>query len=297
MEASPGARLDRARLALEGLSVGDAFGELFFDPRLAGPLAEGTRPGLPPGPWPWTDDTAMALGIVEVLDDRGEVEPDALAAVFARRYAAEPHRGYGSGARDILAGIAAGGDWRELAGAAFGGAGSKGNGGAMRVAPVGAYFADDPEAAADNARRSARVTHAHPEGQAGAIAVALAAAAAARGRDPLAAALESTPPGETRTGLATAAGLPAVTPVTHAAAKLGNGSRVTAPDTVPFALWCAARHRGDFAETLWATVTGGGDRDTTCAIAGGVGAMAVGREGIPEDWRRRREPLPDIPEG
>ena len=54
-----------------------------------------------------------------------------------------------------------------------------GNGAAMRVAPVGAYFADDPDRAAHEAQHSAVITHAHPEGQAGAIAVAVAAATAA----------------------------------------------------------------------------------------------------------------------
>ena len=40
----------------------------------------------------------------------------------------------------------------------------------MRVAPLGAYFAEDVERAASEAHLSAQVTHAHPEGQAGAIA-------------------------------------------------------------------------------------------------------------------------------
>jgi ADP-ribosylglycohydrolase len=34
----------------------------------------------------------------------------------------------------------------------------------MRVAPVDAYFADDLEHVVEQARRSAEVTHAHPEG-------------------------------------------------------------------------------------------------------------------------------------
>ncbi len=46
----------------------------------------------------------------------------------------------------------------------------------MRVAPLGAYFADDLPCLVTEARASAEITHAHPEGQAGAIAVAVAAA-------------------------------------------------------------------------------------------------------------------------
>ena len=77
-----------------------------------------------------------------------------------------------------------------------------------------------------------------------------------------------------------------------AVAALGNGSGVSAQDTVPFALWCASQHLDDYAAALWLTVSGLGDRDTTCAIAGGVAALCTGVEGIPGAWRSAREPLP-----
>ena len=43
----------------------------------------------------------------------------------------------------------------------------------------------------------------------------------------------------------------------------------------------------------WLTVSGLGDRDTTCAIVGGIVACYVGEEGIPAAWLQAREPLPD----
>ena len=49
---------------------------------------------------------------------------------------------------------------------------------AMRVAPLGAYFADDLVQVREQALASAAPTHAHPDGQAGAVAVAIAAAMA-----------------------------------------------------------------------------------------------------------------------
>ena len=49
---------------------------------------------------------------------------------------------------------------------------------------------------------------------------------------------------------------------------------------MPFALWCAARHIDNYEEALWATVSGLGDRDTTCAIVGGVVTLATGRRAI-----------------
>jgi ADP-ribosylglycohydrolase len=35
-----------------------------------------------------------------------------------------------------------------------------------------------------------------------------------------------------------------------------------------------------------------GDRDTTCAIVGGIVAMSAGVESIPPSWIESREPLP-----
>jgi ADP-ribosylglycohydrolase len=242
----------------------------------------------------------MALAIIEVLRRRGQIAQDDLAGVFARRYRANPGRGYGGTAHGILAALGAGEPWQAASGSVFGGLGSMGNGGAMRVAPLGAYWADDYVTAVEQARASAEVTHAHPEGQAGAIAVAVAAAWARRrgvgeaegpGRQLLEVALAYTPPGETRRGLEHALALAPERSVQTAASLLGCGLKVTAPDTVPFALWCAARHIDDYEEALWATVSGLGDRDTTCAIVGGVVALATGRSAIPAAWLTARERL------
>ena len=76
-----------------------------------------------------------------------------------------------------------------------------------------------------------------------------------------------------------------------AASILGNGSQVTAADTVPFTIWCAARHLGDFEEALWQTVSVLGDRDTTCAIVGGIVILSEGGDAIPPVWFESREPL------
>src|SRR5262245_23672173 len=100
--------LARARLALEGLSVADAFGEQMLH---AGPearvLALEHRASPHGRRWMWTDDTAMAISIIEVLDACGTIDPDRLARVFADRYYKEPARGYGGAAHRILSDIAA----------------------------------------------------------------------------------------------------------------------------------------------------------------------------------------------
>src|SRR5881394_3666155 len=69
------------------------------------------------------------------------IEQDALATGFAREYARDPRRGYGGTAHGILRAIGEGTSWQTAAGRVFDGQGSCGNGGAMRSAPIGAYFA------------------------------------------------------------------------------------------------------------------------------------------------------------
>ena len=286
-------RSHSAWASLEGLSVGDAFGQQFFgSPPTVAYLVDSRA--LPQEPWRYTDDTVMALAIVEILERCGHIDADLLARAFAYKYAADPARGYGGMAHTILNQIATGSPWREVAGAAFDGTGSMGNGGAMRAAPIGAYFFDDLARAAEQARISAAVTHAHAEGQAGAAAVAVAAAClrAGGGADDLfEAAAHHTPEGETRAGIDRARQLPLTAEVQQAVAVLGNGTRVLSQDTVPFCLWCAARHFEDFEEAMWATVSGFGDRDTTCAIVGGILASRDDAGSIPPAWMAARESL------
>ena len=78
------------------------------------------------------------------------------------------------------------------------------------------------------------------------------------------------------------------------AQEVGCGRLISAPDTVPFASWCAARHLDDLPEALWATASAGGDVNTTCAMVGGVVAARPGLSLVPADWLRACEPLPDI---
>jgi len=292
-------RLVRARLSLDGLSVGDAFGQQYL--RTSKHTHYVRHRLLFAGPWMYTDDTVMAVSIVECLARWGRIEPDELARAFIRRYVADPDRGYGAGCAGLLEAIASGGDRRELAGGLFDGQGSMGNGSAMRVGPVGAYFADDLDAVVEQARASARVTHMHPDGQAGALAVAIAAAWASRKRDCagvtdhrdlFTTVIAHTPEGPTRAGLEKAADLPLEESVERAAGVLGNGSYVTCRDTVPLCLWCAARHMDSYTDALWNVARAFGDMDTNCAIVGSIVSLAVGREGIPPEWLAARERLP-----
>jgi len=235
----------------------------------------------------------MALSVAEVLLSKERIDEDELAHLFAHRFIQEPWRGYAEGASKLLTLYANGAAWKVEAPRLFG-SGSYGNGGAMRAAPIGAYFAGDPERAGAEARKSAQVTHAHIEGQAGAIAVAAAAAVAASderrsGADYLKQVLPLIPGTRTKEKITEAIN---INKNEHEKAvhTLGTGQFVAAFDTVPYCLWIAAHHSPDFETALWTTVDGGGDVDTTCAIVGGIVALFTD---IPREWLRHREPLPE----
>ncbi|WP_329321547.1 ADP-ribosylglycohydrolase family protein [Streptomyces sp. NBC_01262] len=301
MITMPAAALD----SLHGLAFGDAFGDRWFGILRRDGLAALETRTLPPEPlWRWSDDTAQALVLVqELAEGGGTVDQDRLAQRFAAAYADDSHRGYGASMHDVLRRIGAGEPWWEVVAGQFGGQGSWGNGAAMRAAPLGAWHAADPDAAAEQSARQCAVSHHHPEAVAAAVAVALAAALATRSRDEpaparpdfLHAVAERLPDSDVRSGVRIAARLPERTSVRHAAEVLGSGYRMSGPDTVPYALWCAAGHLDDLHEGLWRTVAGRGDIDTTCAIAGGVIAARTGVATLPPTWHAAREPLPPLP--
>jgi ADP-ribosylglycohydrolase len=321
---SPNARLNRAIQSLEGLSVGDAFGEGFFMSfEMAARLLASGEFGDPPydfqdgfildelihkrrldfhnpNKWHWTDDTALALAIVDVLAEAEEIDGDELAIAFARRYNENPLRGYGAAMHSLLPRLTRE-DWREAAPNLFDGKGSYGNGAAMRVAPLGAYFADDLEVCVLNARLSARITHSHLEAVEGAVAVALAAALAARLREEDRSISRSEfcdlilpflKECEVKSKIAEARDMSPAATSQRAAAFLGSGEDITAQDTVPFCVFCAGQYLENFEMAMWETVAGLGDRDTNCAIVGGIVAARVGIDGIPVLWRDMREALP-----
>ncbi|MEU9479613.1 ADP-ribosylglycohydrolase family protein [Streptomyces sp. NPDC048191] len=297
-DCSSSGRLERALAGLRGLALGDALGSQFFVPANY-PLLK--RRELPAGTWQWTDDTEMACSVVAVLAEHRRIDQDALARSFAEHH--DFDRGYGPAVNRLLRLVREGEDWRELAAGLFNGRGSWGNGAAMRIAPLGAWYADDPEQATHQAEISAYPTHQHREAVVGAMAVAAAAALAGSPDGPptpealLDGVIALVPKSAVGQGLRRARDMLDYDDAGTVAAVLGCGRRTTAHDTVPFALWSAARSLGDYETAFWTTAGVGGDVDTTCAIVGGV--LGSGKAGTPPaDWVERVEALPDwVPTG
>lgn len=273
--------------SLIGLSTGDSFGDSFFGNE--DEIKQRIESRVVNDKWLFTDDTVMGISIYNILLKYGEINQSELAKEFSSNYYLDIDRGYGGTAHRILREIS-NGDW-SYSKSVFDGMGSMGNGAAMRAGIIGAYFHDENvDKVIEQAKLSAEITHFNNEGVAGAIAVALASYIYCNDRgisskeffDFI---LEHLPVSEVRKGIRIASNLLNFS-VQSVVGILGNGMKLTAQDTVPYTIWCIANNLKSYEEALWTTVSGLGDRDTTCAIVGSVVGI---HSDIPSDWMGRAE--------
>jgi len=174
---------------------------------------------------------------------------------------------------------------------------SAGNGPAMRVAIIGAFFAHHPDQRATYVAASTRITHTDPKALTGAAAIAELAAWIVRDRltqhpplEPFLALLRACGPDDrdwqARTDAIEHAARAHQT-VAELAERLGLEKGVTGYiyHTVPIAAYAWFRHGGDYQHALTAVLDCGGDTDTVGAIVGALAGATVGEAGIPEAWR------------
>ncbi|WMX12457.1 ADP-ribosylglycohydrolase family protein [Aureispira sp. CCB-E] len=290
-------RLKLAKKSLKGLSIGDAFGESFFGESFFGErafvLSKIAQREIPTTTWEFTDDTVMAIAIVEQLKRHESIVPNELIQLFVENHDKDPNRGYGATARRILREVGEGGDWRKITTAVFDGMGSMGNGAAMRVAPIGAYYYDDFEKIKMLTFDASKVTHANIEAKAGALAVALGAALATQIKlhqislnphEFINQILAHLPDTDTRSKIKKSLSVPYSYHIDTVKTILGNGSKIMTQDTVPFTIWCAAHNLEHFENALWKAVSILGDRDTIGAIVGSITILSSKEENIPKKW-------------
>ena len=285
-------RIALAYTALKGTSIGDAFGESFFGERNM-ILEHLDKKEIPTTSWDFTDDTIMAIAVFEQLEKNQTIIQDELVEAFSKNHQLDLYRGYGTTVRTILRDIHEGKDWKILAPAVFEGMGSMGNGAAMRVCPIGAYYYDDLEKVKELAILSAKVTHTNIEGITGAIAIAIATAIATQIKinkleitplEFITKVITYLPDSDTTSKINKSLSVPYSYTTETIKSILGNGVKIMAVDTVPFSIWCAAHSITHFENALWKAVSVLGDRDTICAMVAGITIMSSHQETIPEDW-------------
>lgn len=272
---------DRFRGVLLGLAVGDALGgPLEFQPaRSPGNYVTNMIGGgwqqLAPGEW--TDDTQLALCIVDSLLAKSVFDPDDIAKRFVAWMDSGP-KDIGLHTARVLAAIQAGTPWDVAAvEAQEADVNNAPNGSLMRCAPLAMYFYKHPDYAASLSPVLSRITHAHADCDAACVLVNVAIAsllAGIRGADAIEAGYNAC---ETVSDAFRERVARAMQPVNN-----------TSPtgwvlDTLEVALWCFL-HTSSYEMAVVEAVNRGADADTVGAVVGALAGAYYGLSGIPERW-------------
>jgi ADP-ribosylglycohydrolase len=266
---------DRFAGCLVGLAIGDALGMPFegMDSQaILGGRSQVTKflpgDGLEAGQY--TDDTKMMLCIAESIAEHGRVNPEDVARRFVAWFDTGDLRGIGITCHEAITNLKTGSSWRE---SGHRGQWAAGNGTAMRIAPVGLADWRDMERLREDCWSTSIITHHNPEAVAGATAVAYVVARVATGdldgTRLLAEAAEFVGSSEVAGNLVKAQRLLSSNASTKVALEtLGTSGYVV--ETVASAFYCFLRTPPDFLTTVSSAVLGGGDTDTTAAVAGAI---------------------------
>jgi ADP-ribosylglycohydrolase len=198
----------------------------------------------------FTDDTVLTVAIADaILTDSG------YAGKLREYYRFYPERGYGQGFR------------RWAAAGRTTPYNSNGNGSAMRVSPVGFAF-DTLEDVLREAKRSAEVTHNHPEGVKGAEAVASVVFLARKGSSKE----------EIKSYIKDAFYYNLDVPLDSI--RTDYDFDMTCEGSVPQAITAFLESEG-YEDAIRKAISIGGDSDTIACIAGGIAEAFYG--GVPVD--------------
>jgi len=281
--------VSRAIGAVIGSAAGDALGAGYEFQAAPQPLDVMMLPGVltrePAGHW--TDDTAMAIAILEVAARNGTLTtPEASVAVgdrFLEWFRSDPND-VGGLTKAVLSQAATGADLPRVAAIEMSRSSkSAGNGSLMRTGPVAlAHLGDDAQLNAA-ARAMSVLTHAHPDAV---EACVLWTAAVDRA---IAGSLEGPRAGlhlvdEGRREFWSAR-------ITEAEIRSPrefnpNGYVVTALQAAWSAIFATERASDHFEAGLRQAVAIGYDTDTVAAIAGALLGAYYGQSAIPPEWRR-----------
>lgn len=287
MAALTPARQNRAVGAVLGLAVGDALGAGYeFGPAFSTAMPVEMIGGGPFNwdPGEWTDDTSMALPVLEQLAAGGDLRTDEsldrVAARWSEWAATSKDIGNQIGAVMGIAGADPSAAALRTAAAVFtaGNPRAAGNGSLMRTAPIALGYLGDREALDEATRAVGELTH--PDQDAVDACVLwnrLIVEAILHG------------------GFHLDRVLPAITDPRYvvwverfAEAEIrmpvdfsNNGWVVHALQ----AAWSAITHTDNYADAVRLCIRAGGDTDTVAAIAGGLLGARYGTESIPAEWR------------
>jgi len=272
---------DKFRGVLLGLAVGDAMGApLEFQPartpaNYVTEMIGGGWQQLAPGEW--TDDTQLALCIVDSLVAKSVFDPDDIARRFVAWMDSGP-KDIGLHTTRVLSAIRDGMPWDQAAvEAQQADPQNAPNGSLMRCAPLAMFLYQRPDYAASLSPVLSRITHAHPDCESACVLINVAITKLLTGVRP-ADAIE--------------AGYNACETVSDAfrdrVRRAMQPSNDTSPtgwvlDTLEVALW-SFLHTTTYEMAVLEAVNRGADADTVGAVVGALAGAYYGASAIPERW-------------
>jgi poly(ADP-ribose) glycohydrolase ARH3 len=237
----------------------------------------------------YTDDTEMTLALAQSIVDCNGMDAQYCARAYAAYY--NPWRGYGGGAHAVMKALKQGADYRKTGVMMFKD-GSYGNGGAMRIAPVGLVYGNKTNEELRKAVVDALLcTHVHPEGIDGAVIQAkavglLVSLETLSNFDPpvfLEALDNIADTGIMKEKISYLQDvLTKDIPDEVAVARLGNGIR--ASEAVSCALLAVVKYHSTPEAAVIKSVGFGGDTDTIGAMTSAQLGALHGKDWIPKGW-------------
>jgi len=242
----------------------------------------------------YTDDTQMTIALIESLIEVGKIDVRNAAYKYADHY--EPQRGYGQGAHIVLRKIdkERGDSYKTSARTVFAN-GSYGNGGSMRIAPIGLAYRHAPTESLYKAVVDAVVcTHVHPDGIDAAFVQAKAVALLCLIQDsnqfqatPFLTELKSIAKSNTmQTKLQII--IDSMNEMSDDArdkiiiSKIGNG--VLGSESTSLALYTFCKYYKSPEDSIIRIIGFGGDTDTAAAQLGALLGSLYGTSWIPQRW-------------
>jgi len=244
----------------------------------------------------YSDDSQLARELLESYASCRHFDPADYAGRIAAIFKEERIVGHGRATLESAKRLMAGTHW-EKSGAP---PPSAGNGSAMRAAPIGLLFYDDPEGMIKAAHDQGRITHQDRRCSAGAIAIAGAVTLILRdeicetGRFSIqlsdwvrpfdaifADALQQMPkwielPPDKAVRLIARVGL------SREYSDCWQGISPFVTGSVLWSLYAFLASPDDYLQSIETAIAVGGDVDTTAAMTGAISGARVGLEGIPE---------------
>lgn len=280
---------------LVGCAIGDALGNPFEMRPANSPLLQEWDGFFKAGGTFWkgnagqyTDDTLMSIALSKSLIQCQGFDPVDVAKEYLSWYNTGNTRGIGTTTATAIENLKLGLPWDE---SGLTSNLSGGNGTAMRAAPLGLVYRNDPEKLMNNAMLDAMITHNNIEPKMGSIAVALGTAFLVTGWH------------DNKSVLFELSDIMADSIVKdkllqakfhieqntdHEAALADIGSSGYVPETVGAAFYCLAKAT-TFKNAVVMAVRAGGDTDSVAAIVGAMAGTYYTLDGIPDDYKNNVE--------